>query len=100
MADPNSLRFALKSEEEIDSLLDGAIPQNTKRATNLLVSTFSAFCIEQGITLELNTCSAEELDSALCKFYPSLRKKNGEPYKNLSYFAARAGIHRKTRELE
>ena len=64
------------------------------------VTTFDVFCREQGLVIDLATCSATELNDALCKFYPALRTKNGEMYKEASYFSARAAIHRRTRELD
>ena len=39
-----------------------------------------SFCSEQKNVLDLATCSAQELNDVLCKFYPSLRTKR-ELYK-------------------
>ena len=85
---------------EIGQLLEKAVPENTRKSTLMWVTTFDAFCREQGLVIDLATCSATELNDALCKFYPALRTKKGEMYKKASYFAARAAIHRRTRELD
>ena len=79
--------------------MDDGVPAHTRRATETWLAVFTAFCAEQNIQINLTTCSAEELNQVLCKFYPSLRTKKGELYKKASYFAARAAIHRKVREF-
>ena len=73
MASENVKRFAVKSDSDIDLLLKEAVPMNTRKSTDMWVGVFQKFCKEQDIDLDLATCSATELNSALCKFYPSLR---------------------------
>ena len=87
-------RFSLKNEAEIGQLLEKAVPENTSKSTLMWVTTFDAFCREQGLAIDLAIYSATKLNDALCKFYPALRTKKGEMYKKASYFAARAAIHR------
>lgn len=74
-------------------------PENTREATDLWVRTFTKFCAQDEIPLDLRTCSAEELNTALCKFDPALRSKKGEMYKRLSYLHARASISAKKRNV-
>ena len=71
-------RFSLKNEAEIGQLLEKAVPENTRKSTLMWVTTFDAFCREQGLVIDLATCSATELNDVLCKFYPALRTKKGE----------------------
>ena len=100
MASENVKRFAVKSDSDIDLLLKEAVPMNTRKSTDMWVGVFQKFCKEQDIDLDLATCSATELNSALCKFYPSLRMKSGGVYRKASYLASRGAIHRKTQELK
>lgn len=99
-ASDEAMRFCSKSESEVEDLLKSAIPENTRKATEVWVSALKSFCAQEEIQLDMKTCSAEELNSVLCKFYPALRSKKGELYKKSSYLAARAAIHRRVRELE
>ena len=51
-------RFSLKSDAEIGQLLEKAVPENTRKSTLMWVTTFDAFCREQGLVIDLTTCSA------------------------------------------
>lgn len=84
----------------VDELLKNAVPENTRKATDMWVSVLESFCLEQKIELDLSACTADELNSVLCQFYPALRTKKGELYKRSSYLAARAAIHRRLQELQ
>ena len=74
-------------------MLEKAVPDNTRKATDAWVTIFKAFCSERNMAFDMSTCSAEELNKVLCQFYPSLRTKKDEMYKKSSYFAARAALH-------
>ena len=94
-----SARFLVKTDEDVLHLLENAVPQNTRKSTDMWVGILASFCSERKIDFDLSTCSAQELNDVLCKFYPGLRTKKGELYKKSSYFAARAAVHRKVQEL-
>ena len=93
-------RFAEPSEDDVSTMLEKAVPDNTRKATDAWVTVFKAFCSERKMAFDMSTCSAEELNKVLCQFYPSLRTKKGEMYKKSSYFAARAALHRRIQELK
>ena len=93
-------RFAVNTDADINQLLKEAVPPNTRKSTDMCVSVFNKFCSEQDINLDLAICSANELNDALCKFYPSLRTKAGGLYRKASYLASRGVIHRRTQELK
>ena len=94
-----SVRFSVKTDADVLSLLENAVPENTRKSTDMWIGILASFCAEQKIQLDLATCSAQELDDVLSKFYPSLRTKKGDLYKKSSYFTARAAVHRKVQEL-
>ena len=48
--------------------------------------------MEKQLRVELNTCSPEQLNDALCFFYVGMRTKSGDCYKRNSYLGARAAI--------
>ena len=85
-------RFADVSERQEAAMLEQAVPDATKHATKFWMSVFNSFCYEKGLTLNLTSCSAVELDSVLRKFYAGLRTKTGGFYKRSTYLTARAGI--------
>ena len=87
-------RFIGSSEEDLRRLVEAAIPKNTKKATTFGVGVFNEFCQEKHFTIDLQECSAAELNRVLCHFYRGLRTKNGEFYKKSSYVAARASVGR------
>ena len=93
-------RFLVKSDAEVATLVEQSVPLNTRRAIDVWVSVFDDFCKEKNIEIDLTTCSAVDLNKALCHFYPSLRTKKGGVYKKASYFAAREALHRITQELK
>ena len=65
-------------------------------ANEFWVRTLTSFCREKSIQLSLETCSAQELDDCLKKFYFGLRTKDGRVYQRSSYVtvSARSAIQR------
>ena len=57
---------------EVEELLKGAIPENTRKATEVWCSALMSFCAQEKIDLDLKTCLAEELSYVVWKFYPAL----------------------------
>ena len=81
-------RFGCSSVEERASIIDEAIPGNTKRATGTWVRAFSEYCSD----LNLKTCGAGKLAQKLEGFYADLRKQDGSVYKRASYIATRGAL--------
>ena len=100
MSSDDAVCFSSKDEDEEEELLKSAVPENTRKATEVWCSVLMSFGTQQKIELDLKTCSAEELNSVLCKFYPALRSKKGKLYKKSSYLTARAVIRRRIHELK
>ena len=65
-------RFADVSKSQEAAMLEKAVPDTTKHATKFWMSVFNPFCHEKGLTLDLMSCSAVELDGVLRKFYAGL----------------------------
>ena len=86
-------RFDMSSSQE-DKLLTNAVPEKTRVANEFWVRTLTSFCREKSIQLSLETCSAQELDDCLKKFYFGLRTKDGRVYQRSSYVSARSAIQR------
>ncbi|VDI79894.1 Hypothetical predicted protein [Mytilus galloprovincialis] len=86
-------RFAILSEADRDKLLTNKNAESTKAAKKFAVKTFHDYCMAAA---NYQTIVAIDLlpDSALKKFYPSLRNKNGKKYAVQSLRSIRAGIQR------
>ena len=82
------------SSSQEDKLLTNAVPEKTRVANEFWVRTLTSFCREKSIQLSLETCSAQELDDCLKKFYFGLRTKDGRVYQRSSYVSARSAIQR------
>ena len=87
-------RFDDMSSSQEDKLLTNAVPEKTRVANEFWVRTLTSFCREKSIQLSLETCSAQELDDCLKKFYFGLRTKDGRVYQRSSYVSARSAIQR------
>ena len=61
-------RFTDSSEEDLRRLVEASIPKNTKEAT-FWIGVLNDFCEEKNIKIDLQTCSAAELNNLLCRFY-------------------------------
>ena len=66
-------RFADVSESQEAAMMEQAVPDATKHATKFWMSVFNSFCYDKGLTLDLTSFSAVELDGVLRKFYAALR---------------------------
>ena len=75
-------------------LVEDAVPEQTRTATNFWLSVFQCFCREKQVQFNLKTCLAEELDDCLRKFYQGLKTKKGETYRRSSYLCARSALQR------
>ena len=71
-----------------------AVPDQARAANSFWIGVLASFCREKKIGLELATCSAEELDECLRKFYGGLRAKTGGVYLKSSYLCAGSAIQR------
>ena len=89
-------RVGCSSAEERASIIDEAIPGNTKRATGAWVRAFSEHCSD----LNLKTCAASELAPKSEGFYADLRKQDGSVYKRASYIIARDALQRHLTSLD
>ena len=87
-------RFDDMSSSQEDKLLTNAVPEKTRVADEFWVRTLTSFCREKSIQLSLETCSAQEMDDCLKKFYFGLRTKDGRVYQRSSYVSARSAIQR------
>ena len=91
---PSRPRFGDATKEELDALVRSAVPKNTRVATSFWINIFPEFCQERRVSIQFQTCTAEELIDALFRFYKGLRTKAGGFYKKLSYLSARGSIGR------
>jgi len=88
-------RFGSVTEKEIDDLLRGAQNENTAKATASWLRTVTEFRKEKGLDICFATCTAEEFNEFLCRFYVEMKPKKAEAeYCKNSYLAARAALHR------
>ena len=62
-------QFDDASASQERKLVEDAIPEQTRTATNFWVGVFECFCREKQVEIDLKTCLAEELDDCLRTFY-------------------------------
>ena len=69
---PSWPRFGDATKEELDALIRSAFPKNTRVATSFCINVFRVFCQERRVSIQFETCTAEELNDAFCRFYKGL----------------------------
>ncbi|KAL9953873.1 hypothetical protein ACROYT_G041346 [Oculina patagonica] len=88
-------RFREVSEDDIESVLQSAIPEKTKQSTKYGIKIFKDwFSTQKEITTPIEQQTKAELNTCLQKFYVSVRRTNGEPFKVSSLKAIREAIDR------
>ena len=93
--DPQA-RFALVDDSDLLNLLEAADSKNTKRQIKYSVNVLQQYAETRGscsIT-DVESMTNEQLDSFLSKFYPALRKENGQLYTKKSMQGIRYGLQR------
>ena len=81
-------------EADCNELIRATTPENSTKAEKLHINKLKTFLKEKDISLDLATCSHDELASALKQFYFDLKKKDGSLYKPGTLGCIRAGIQR------
>ena len=71
-------RFRSSTKDEWERCVLDAVPANTRRATDTWVKALQAY----NSSINLKTCSAEDLAAVLEGFYFDLKKKDGSLYKS------------------
>ena len=93
-------RFQDMSSSQEEEVLTTAVPTSTRISNEFWVRTLMSFAREKKINLDLNTCTAAQLNDCLKSFYFGLRTKNGKVYQRNSYVAARSAIQRQLTSLK
>ncbi|CAH3161438.1 unnamed protein product [Porites lobata] len=87
-------KFEDLSEADIDSLIDDAVPKNTKKATAWGISVLKDWLSKKYPSEVLESLSPEVLSERLKKFYQELRKSPTEHYSASAHLSIRAAIDR------
>ncbi|CAH3113045.1 unnamed protein product [Porites lobata] len=87
-------KFEDLSEADIDSLIDDAVPKNTKQATAWGISVLKDWLSKKYPSEVLESLSPEVLSERLKKFYQELRKSPTEHYSASAHLSIRAAIDR------
>ncbi|KAL9972341.1 hypothetical protein ACROYT_G018626 [Oculina patagonica] len=76
-------RFRVVSEDDIESVLQSAIPEKTKQATKYGIKIFKDWfqSTQKEITTPIEQQTKAKFNTCLQKFYVSVRRTNGEPFK-------------------
>ena len=82
-------------EEEINKMVEGTIPQSTKRSTEWGFKVFQRWTDKRNVNIDVKTVNAEDLANALRKFYAEVKKQDGGMYTPSALVGIRAAIHRK-----
>ena len=62
-------RFLVKTDQDVQSLLENAVPENTRKSTNMWTGVLCSFCAGRKTLLDLAACSAQDSNNVLCKYY-------------------------------
>ncbi|XP_068686709.1 uncharacterized protein [Montipora foliosa] len=92
-------RFCELTTDEIQEIMDKAVPETTKKATKFGMRLFNEWLASPGGAtfskpIEDQNQSKQELNACLKCFYTSARKKDGTYYKSSSTKSIRAAIDR------
>ncbi|XP_071125661.1 uncharacterized protein KIAA1958-like [Mytilus edulis] len=91
-------RFAEMTDNEIDTLIEGAENKNTKKATKWAVNVYEDWKnskIGSGLIIpNLKDLSVQDINSILGKFVVEVRKKNGEKYPAKTLYLLVTGLLR------
>ena len=91
-------RFKAVEESDLKALVNGASSEATKRATSYWLRVVTAYREEKSDPIVFATCTPQECNGFLCRFYASMRpQKEGEEYRRNSYLSARAALQRHLR---
>ena len=69
-----------ESQEEIEGFINNQKSANSTKKTTTDMNTLSRFMKTIGMSENVESLPASELDHLLCKFFMNIRKKNGEEY--------------------
>ena len=69
-----------ESQEEIEGFIKNQKSANTTKKTTTDMNTLSRYIKTIGMSGNVESLPASELDHLLCKFFMNIRKKNGEEY--------------------
>ena len=88
-------RFAQSLDEaDIDVIIRDRCPANTRRTTEKWVKALDDFVREKQLSIDIESCSREELAGVLTHFYLEVRRRDGQPYQRNSLLSCRASIQR------
>lgn len=93
-----SSRFAIKTDDQRQEILDDRVKKNTKKATKVWLNVVTYYMKEKQLGVCIDEVTTENLPDFLYKFYSEVRKENGDLYSNTSLKAMRAGINRYIKE--
>ena len=68
-------QFAELSEDDMSTMLEKAVPDNNRKATDAWVTMFKAYCRERKMAFDMSTCSAEELNKFFGNFTPVFEQR-------------------------
>ena len=88
-------RFAQSLDEaDIDVIIRDRCPANTRRTTEKWVKALDDFVREKQLSIDIESCSREELAGVLTHFYLEVWGRDGQPYQRNSLLSCRASIQR------
>ena len=88
--------LTLKTDQQLQEILEEKDAKNTKRATKSTLKIFTDYLCEKGYP-QLEDIEDLDLPDILFRFYGDLRRTDGEEYKLQSIKCIRAGLNRHTK---
>ena len=92
--DATNSRFVKTTEDERNKMIEGVIPEGTKRNTRYAVSLFKKWLTENYGNDDFEQLTEENLNTLLTQFYAEVRSEKGEYLSKSTLVTIRSGIQR------
>ena len=81
-------------EDDFDNFTHGQQAENTLKGNQYASNTLVRFMASMNKTRSIQSIAVDELDKILCKFFMTIKKKNGGDYEPDSLTTIQRGIQR------
>ena len=85
-------RYASRSTEDIEALIDQRTPNSTKKTRSVWVNVFRDYCRANWLAIDLTTDPPAKIAAALVQCYVNVRTKDGKAYQKASLKGLRAAL--------
>ena len=79
-------RFSFATSVTMQQLKNSSINENTVKSTAFWLTVWKKWCLEKGITKEIENYEPTQLNTLLERFYAEIKNKHGQPRKRRFHF--------------